>query len=244
MLIVSAVIVLISSMIVVLCLLLYHQQTQRALIWWHSRQWMRMYQEAEMIHNDLLQESFVIRRQLEIAALNASVYQQQPEQSYLATIEKFHHSLKELSEYLSPAHIDDSLPLAIQHVLVKWRSRIPELNLQMEIPTDWPSESLYTIRVLLIALEELLQIIVSNIPGNLSILVSLKPRKNFHELIVQLTYFNISKQAYLSNFTESNYLRHAFNLLLWGKCFYRHHDNREIWYFRWRHLQTKLNIET
>ncbi|BAY22245.1 hypothetical protein NIES2100_20080 [Calothrix sp. NIES-2100] len=241
MLIVSSVVVLITSIIVVLCLLLYHQQTQRALIWWHSRQWMRMYQEAEMIHNDLLQESFVIRRQLEISSLNPSLYQQMPEQCYLATIEKFHHSLKELSEYLSPAHIEDSLPLAIQHVLVKWRARIPELNLQMELPTEWPPESLYTIRVILIALEELLQIIFSNIPNKLSIFVSVKTLGNFHELMVCCTDLNISQQTYIWHFTELDYLRHAFNFLTSGKCFYQHKYNTAIWHFRWRHLPNNLN---
>ncbi|MHC5855997.1 hypothetical protein [Nostoc sp.] len=200
-----------------------------------------MHQEAEMIHNDLLQELFVIRRNLEISSINPSLYQQQQQQSNLATIEKFHHSLEELSDYLSPAHIDDSLPLAIQHTLVKWRSRIPELNLQMELPTDWTTESLYTLRVVLMALEELLQIILSNIPGRLSIFVTLKPRGNFHELIVQLTNLNISKQTYISNVTEVAYLRHAFNFLTLGRCFYQHHNNAEIWYFRWRHLQKNLN---
>ncbi|MEH2193588.1 MAG: hypothetical protein V7K98_13270 [Nostoc sp.] len=242
MLIVTGFIVLITYIIVVLCLFLYHQQTQRALIWWHNRQWIRMHQEAEMIHNDLLQESFVIRRNLEISSINPSVYQQQQEQSYLATIEKFHHSLKELSDYLSPAHIDDSLPLAIRHILVRWRSRIPELNLQMELPTDWTPESLYTLRVVLMALEELLQIILSNISGRLSIFVSLKPRGNFNELMVQLTDLNKSKQTYISNLTEVAYLRHAFNFLTGGKCFYQHNHNAEIWYFRWRHLHKDLNI--
>lgn len=242
MLIVTGVIVLITCIIVVSCLFLYHQQTQRALIWWHTRQWIRMHQEAEMIHNDLLQELFVIRRNLEISSINPSLYQQQQQQSNLATIEKFHHSLKELSDYLSPAHIDDSLPLAIQHTLVKWRSRIPELNLQMELPTDWPPESLYTLHVVLMALEELLQIILSNISGRLSIIVSLKARGNFNELMLQLTDLNKSKETYISNIKEVAYLRHAFNFLTCGKCFCQHKHNAEIWYFRWRHWQKNLNI--
>ena len=239
MLIIIYLVVIITCVAVVLYLLLSYRQTQRALIWWNSRQYLRMCQEGQAIQNGLLQESFVIRRNLEISSVNPFFCQQQQEEYYLATIEKFHHSLKELSDYLSPAYIDDSLPLAVLHFLTKWKSRIPGLNLQMELPTEWHHELPYTSRLILMVLDELLQIILANIPSTLSIFISLKPRENFSELVVELTDLNISKKTYRSNFQELDYLRHTFKFLTFGECFYRHKENTETWYFFWRDMAYK-----
>lgn len=227
---------IITLITVVLYLLLSHQQTQRALIWWNSRQWLKMYQEGEAIQNGLLQESFVIRRNLEILSVDPSFRQQKQEQYYLATMEKFHNSLKELSEYLSPAHIDDSLPLAIRHLLVKWESRIPGLNLQMELPNEWHHELLFTSRFILMVLEELMQMTSSIFSSNLSIFVSLKTRGNFHELTVKLADLKTAKQIYISNLPESDYLRRTFIFSTFGKCFCQHDDDAEIWYLQWENL--------
>jgi hypothetical protein len=229
-------VVIITSSAIVLYLLLSYQQTQRALIWWNSRQWLKMYQEGEAIQNGLLQESFVIRRHLEISSVDPSFCQQEQEQYYLATMEKFHNSLKELSDYLSPAHIDDSLPLAIQYLLVKWESRIPGLNLQMKLPNEWHHELLFTSRCILLVLEELLQMTSSIFCSTLSIFVSLETRENFHELKVKLTDLKTSKQIYISNLPESDYLRRAFIFSTFGECFYEHDDAAEIWHFQWKSL--------
>nr|MDZ8058197.1 hypothetical protein [Nostoc sp. EkiNYC01] len=195
---------------------------------------MRMYQQGEMIQNGLLQESFVIRRNLEISLVNSSVSQQQQEQYYLANIENFYHSLNEFSDYLLPAHIEDSLPLAIRHILVKWKSHIPELNLQIELPNDLDDESVYTRHVILIILEDLLQIILSSISQETSISVSLKSRENFNELMVKFSDLQILKQDNNSKLSELDYLRRVFILFTLGKCFHQKNKNTEIWYFCWR----------
>jgi hypothetical protein len=225
---------IVISIAVVFCLVKSHKQTQRALIWWNSRQLMRMYQQGEMIQNGLLQESFVIRRHLEVSLLNPSVSQQQQEKYYLATIEKFHHSLKELSDYLFPAHIDDSLPLAIRHILAKWESQIPKLNFQIELPNDWHHESVFISSVILIALEDLLQIISPTISHKLSLSVSLKSQKSWNELTVNFSGIQIFNKSNNSNLSELDYLRRAFIFLTLGECFYQKNNNDEIWYFRWR----------
>lgn len=233
MLIFINVVIISICLIVLFYVLLSHQQTQEALIWWNTRQYMRMYQEAEAIQNGLLQESFVIRRNLELSLVNPGLYQHQQEQYYLTIIEKFHHSLKRLNGYLSPAYIDDSLPLAIQYILLEWELRIPGLKLQTELPTDWRNESLSTSRVILMALEELLQIILENVTNQLSILVSLKSRGNFSELTIQVNCLTIPKRTYISNRADLKYLRQAFNILTHGKCFFHKKENTETWYFLW-----------
>lgn len=236
-------VIIVSLIGAMLSLLLSHQKTQQALIWWHTKQWSKMYQVGEAIQNGLLQESFVMRRNLELSLVNPTLYQQQQEQDYLATIENFDYSLKELSGYLSPAHIENSLPLAIQHILAEWKLRIPGLNLHMELPSDWHQESLFTSRVILLTLEEILQIALSNHPHLSSIFISLNQRKNFNELIIQLTYSKKSQQTYISNLSELDYLRRIFNLLTLGKCFYDHQNNFDKCYFRWTNHYASVTRE-
>ncbi|WP_243146918.1 hypothetical protein [Scytonema sp. UIC 10036] len=75
-------VLIISSVLVVWWLLVSHHQAQQALVWWYSKQWMRMCEKGETIRNGLLQESFIIRRHLELSSVNRSESQQQ-DQYYL-----------------------------------------------------------------------------------------------------------------------------------------------------------------
>ncbi|HBW33073.1 MAG TPA: hypothetical protein DEF48_23970 [Nostoc sp. UBA8866] len=193
-----------------------------------------MYHEGEAIQNGLLQESFVIRRYLEVSSINPAFYQQPEAKYYLATIEKFHHSLKELSDYLYPAHIDNSLPLAIWHLLNKWKARLPGLNLKIELPTVWHQELPSTSCFLLMILEEFMQIAAGNLSSRLSIYIRLKDSENCAELTVQITDTKIPQQTYISNFTELDYIRLIFKFFMIGKCFYHCNNNTEIWCFIWR----------
>ncbi|MBD2491234.1 hypothetical protein [Aulosira sp. FACHB-615] len=232
--------VFISFFVMMFCLLLSYKQTQEALIWWNNKQCMRMYQEAEAIQNGLLQESFVIRRNLELSLVNPALSQQQQEQYYLATIEKFHHSLKQLNSYLSPAYIGDTLPLAIKYMLLGWESHIPELSLQIDLQNDWYQESFSTSRVILMILDELLQTIKLNVTMPLSIFISLKQRGKYSELILQLSYLAASQQIHVSILPNPIYLCHVFNLLAKGKSRYQYSNSTERWKFLWKPSQTSI----
>jgi hypothetical protein len=234
MLVIKDTVVIITCIVVVLWILVSHHQAQQALLWWNNRQWMRMYQEGEIIRNGLLQESFIIRRYLELSSVNSSESQHQQDQYYLTTIEKFHRLLKELSDYLSPAYIDDSLSLAIGYLLESWKSHTPALNLKLELPTKWHQESHQLSRIILVTLEELLQINLSNISNSVSIFVSLKSQGHMAELMVQLTYSHEPKFTSCSKSLELNYLRRTFKFLTDGECLHYQKDNTQTWYFRWR----------
>lgn len=235
MLIIQNSVVIITCIVVVLWLLVSYYRTQQALFWWNSRQWIKMCQQGEVIRNGLLQESFIIRRHLELSSINCPESQQQEEQYYLATIEKFHYSLKELSDYLCVGHIDDSLPLAIKSLLTGWKSRIPALHLELELPTEWHHESHFISRVILVVLEELLQMTLSDISSSVFIFISLKPREHFSELMVQIIGLDVSKLTFKSRSTQSDHLRRAFQFLTFGECFHHRNKDTEIWYFRWRY---------
>ncbi len=233
--VIFAVSLAITCIIIMLFVLNSQYQAQKALLWWHRRQWIRMREEGEAIRNGLLQKSFIIRRYLELSLTERAENQQQANQSYLETIEKFHNSLKELSEYLSPPYIDDSLPLAIRSLLESWKLRISVLNLELELPTELSQECQKYNHVILIALEQLLQIILSDTPSSLpiSLFISLKPQGDLNELMVQVKNCTVSEITYNSHLTELNYLRHAFKFLTSGECFHHHVDRTDTWYFRW-----------
>jgi hypothetical protein len=231
--------VIITCIAVVLWLINSRHRTQQALIWWHDRQYAKMCKEGEAIRNGLLQESFVIRRHLELSALDSSRIQTPQHQYYLTTIEKFHHSLKELSDYLFPAHIEDSLSLAIKHLLIESKLPSPELQLEMDLTVDLERDSLQVRRIILIALEEILRLNLLNIYSPALRLVALslhlKNEENFRELKVKFNYNHLYQRTRI---IEYDYLRRAFQFLTFGKCWYCHQDNTEIWYFRWQGIQT------
>jgi hypothetical protein len=227
-------IIIIICIVVVWWLINSRHRTQQAMIWWHDRQYAKMCQEGEAIRNGLLQESFVVRRHLELSALDSSGIQFSQHQYYLTTIEKFHHSLKELSDYLFPAHIDDSLSLAIKHLLVEWKLHSPELKLSMDLPADLKSDRPQVRRIILMALEEILHLSsVNSYSQNLklvSLSVDLKNQEYFSKLKVEFNYKNLCQGTQT---IEYDYLRRAFHFLTFGKCWYCRQGNAEIWYFHW-----------
>ncbi|RUT08279.1 hypothetical protein DSM106972_014470 [Dulcicalothrix desertica PCC 7102] len=227
-----------EKIVVILCVtslfwsFAYRYQTQQALIWWNDRLWRRMCREGEGIRNGLLQESFVMRRHLELSSEN-SIESQQQDKYYLATIEKFHYLLKELSDYLSPAHIDDSLPLTTKHILESWKSRIPDLNFNINSPSNWHQESYNFSRIVLMVLDELLQITLSNsnIP---SISINFKSQQYFNECTVEIIYLELLSKTVSKNKKEFSCLQNTFKYLTCGKCMHKRDNNTEIWYFKWK----------
>jgi hypothetical protein len=219
---------------ILLWLLASNYRTQRALRWWHSRQLARMRQEGEAIRNGILQNTFVMRRHLESPLPSSPEIQQKLDIHHLENIEQFHYSLRELSDYLYPAYIDESLPLAIRHVLNTWKNRFPSLNIEYELPTEWHDESGDRSQVILIALEELLTWSVSNTSNNFSLLVSLTLQGNLNELMIKFTGLDVSKFTLTTATTEDLlHLCRALKFWISGKCFHCRQNQAEIWYLRW-----------
>jgi hypothetical protein len=238
--------IIITCVAVILWLINSRHHTQQALIWWHDRQYAKMCQEGEAIRNGLLQESFVFRRHLELSALNDSEVKPPHHQYYLTTIENFHHSLRNLSDYLLPAHIDESLSLAIKHLFVKCKLDFPELHLEMDMPTDINHDTSQFRRIVLMVLEESLNLILLNAHSHnsklISLSVDLKNKNNLNDLTVKF-YYDRSYQR--TRISEYEYLRRVFDFLSHGKCWYRYQDKTEIWYFHWQDVKkTKNNNDT
>lgn len=223
----------ISCIIVTLWLTVYYRRLQQALYWLHSRQYRRMRDEGELIRERILQDLFIFRRNLELSQVIDRENQQQVNKYNLETFENIHHSLKKLSEYLYPAHIDESLSLAIECLLESWKLNIPNLTLQLNIPNNWHEESYECSRIILIALEELLQITLPLISDSVSIFISLKQEKHQNELILKFNSPNILNLESKSCMQQLDFIKNIFTFFTPGKCFYRQENSTQIWYFYW-----------
>ncbi|MEC4816493.1 MAG: hypothetical protein SAK29_24990 [Scytonema sp. PMC 1069.18] len=221
----------IMSWLIVSC-----RETRKALRWWYHKQHLRMYQEAESIRNKTLQELFVLRRHLELLEFNQIEYGF--DTHYLNNIQKVHNSLKELSEFLYPAHIDDSLPLAIRFLLESWKLRFSELNIKLELPEVWEDESEEQRRVLLMLIEELMEIFVLKSSSLPSILVTLESRndKNNLKIEIEIAENNVSNSMYDSHLEELDFLCRVFRTFTDGECSYRLESFIQTWNLSWNKL--------
>jgi hypothetical protein len=114
--------------------------------WWqqHQAEWLN--QEADAIRNGLLQDLFAVRRKLEL--LNGEG------ESCVADIEQLYYALRNLGDRLSSPFVEDSLPLAIRHLLSDWEGKLP---ISADLPDDWSQEPLAQIALLLSILTQMLQ---------------------------------------------------------------------------------------
>jgi hypothetical protein len=202
---------------------------------------MQLFLEAEKIRESLLQESFTMRRSLELSLGNQVENIDQFGEDWLEKIESFHQSLQELNDRLSPAYIEDSLPLAIQCIVEAWKRRHPQLKFEMKLPVDWRQETLDRSRVILMALDELLRITLSEHLKEASIFISLMPQGKLGELQVQIAYPDVGIQSNYLGLKDLDYLCQAFRFLTSGQCFCERNDLTVTWYFRWRSQKPTLH---
>ncbi|MHC0065738.1 hypothetical protein ACWATR_23030 [Nostoc sp. UIC 10890] len=210
----------------------YHS-IQQALQWWSSRQSTKLFIEAEKIRDNLLQDSFTIRRNLDLLSGDNLNLSDNRIQECLKHIDNFHHSLVQLSDRLFPASLQDSFPLAIECLLEPWLASSSQLYFQIDMPVYWRHEPAERSLVVLTALNELLTISLTEVLTPTSIYINLKQHSNIGQLIVEITYPNVSTFVLHSRLPELNYLCESFRLLTSGKCFSRTKNLSISWYFYW-----------
>ncbi|MBD2292969.1 hypothetical protein H6G06_05600 [Anabaena sphaerica FACHB-251] len=211
----------------------YEQRIKEALQWWSYRQSIKLFLESEKIRDSLLQESFSIRRSLDVLKIdnpNISIYEIS---EYIKKIDNFHHSLVQLSDRLCPVYIQDSLPLSIQCLLDTWVTSNSHVYFLIDMPVYWQHESVECSLIILTALEELLRITLREFTTPVAIHISLKLKGNTKNLTVKITYSDISTLMCYTNLTELKYLSDSLQFLISGQCFYNSTNHRIAWYFCW-----------
>jgi hypothetical protein len=226
-------------LLVIVCMMIFiwfvrsYYRTQHALQWWSCRQSLKLFLEAEIIRDNLLQEFFTIRRSLELLPVEHQGLSFSQTQECLKKTNNFHLSLAQLSDRLFPAYLPDSLPLAISCTIESWVRSHPHFYFHIDMPESWRHEPAETSLIVLRALEELLEITVPEVLRELSIHISLKQLENLGQLMVKISYPNASALKFYSHLPELNYLCESFRFLTSGKTFRRSNNNSVAWYFCW-----------
>lgn len=210
----------------------YHK-AQKALQWWSYRQSSKLLLEAENIRDSLLQETFTMRRSLDLLSMNYLDLSSDKLRHFLQQIDNFHDSLVQLSDRLFPESLQDSFPLVIESLLEPWLNSNPHLYFQIDMPIYWRYEPAERGLIILRSLEELLTITLSEILMPKSIYISLKQKSEIGQLTVKINYSEGAAIVFRPSLLELDYLCQSCQFLTSAKCFYHTHDFRVSWYFSW-----------
>jgi hypothetical protein len=215
-----------------------HLKSQQSLRWWHAQQFTQLHQNGEDIRESVLQNSFALRRRLELSL--TSIAELQDDRPLLAAVVQLHDSLQQFSDRLSPPYLEDSLPLAIRYLLESWQTRCVNIQIKMSLPSDWHHEPYAQCRIVLIVLDELLSLSISETPPEaIAVCLSLNRSFNgsFYQLDVQFTYAKATTDATtILRFhrSELESLGRVFQMIMPGKCISRWKKQTVTWYFRWK----------
>ena len=208
-------------------------EMQKTLYWWDQRRSRQLQQKAEEIREGLLQELFACRRSLELQLMDHPEISIQSLQSCLNHIEELHHSIEQLSYELSPPYIEESLPLAVQHLLEQWRMRHSVLSFETALPQSWQDDPARN-QIVLAILDELLHLTVVEHQPEAPIYISLQADQTIGRLTVRITDSDSSALAAASREEHFHYLRRSFQLLAAGQCRMQTEGSTVAWYFSWR----------
>jgi hypothetical protein len=223
---------------VLVWLAVFHWQTQQALRWWFEQQHDWLCREAEQVRNGPLQETFVMRRQLEMnLEMNPDSPSKAPceQPAWIAQMTQLNGQLVRLSDELSPPYLETSLPLAIQ----AWAQDECLLGLMLCLPPSWPAEPTARVSLVLSMLTHLLRwSMQTNEPPTVASLeldqqVSWGVRP-VGVLTVRLDYPTAATADAVGRSPHSVFLSRAFAVLAPGRCTQRQQQQRVVWQFRWR----------
>ncbi|MBD1866470.1 hypothetical protein H6F95_03950 [Cyanobacteria bacterium FACHB-471] len=216
-----------------------HWQTQQALRWWFEQRQRWLCREAEQVRNGLLQETFVMRRRLELSLDEDGV------QHWIEQMKYLDGHLVQLSDNLAPPYGEVSLPLAIRD----WAKRFEAIAtpgaqqvIALTLPDFWHSEPLIRSQILLTALDQLLHLVATqnNADAEMPISIELRNRQHWGELVVQIHYASVEAAQQAGRSPELKYLPRTFQVLASGRCSYRQQQQTVSWCFRWQYAHDKV----
>jgi hypothetical protein len=206
----------------------------KAMQWWQEQQAVQLSSQAADIRDRLLQELVAIRRSLELLSADNIKTVLNHRQSHLGTLERLHQQFEHLSNSLAPPYLEESLPLAIQHLVEVWRSQYPMIKFELDIPSHWINEPLEYHRVILKTLDEFLRLSITDITKSGSLQIRLSLHGSDSRLTLQVPCAYPSALNALIASRELKYLSQAFELLTLGSYRYQKTSQRVTWYFDWQ----------
>jgi hypothetical protein len=203
-----------KNVLLVICTLMLfwfavsHLKMQQALQWWHRNRSTWLHGEAEQIRNGLLQESFVVRRALEMSLIGDENLQDN-QQHCLKKLEDFHHALEQVSDTLSPPYVEDNLPLAIRRCIESQCSYPIHFDIETDLPSTWRHEPYELSRTILIALDELLRVTQSKDLVGVLRQIRLRSQAEMRELMIQFGYLDRTTLKKYQCRKELDYLKQS-----------------------------------
>lgn len=220
-------------------LAVFHWQTQQALRWWFEQQHDWLCREAEQVRNGPLQETFVMRRQLEMnpAEMNPDSPSKAPAEqpAWIVQVTQLNGQLVRLSDELSPPYLETSLPLAIQ----AWAQDECLPGLMLCLPPSWPTEPTVRVSLVLSMLTHLLRWSMQTSEPPTVAALELGQQMSWDVwpvgvLTVRLDYPTADAAAAVGRSPHSVFLSRTFAVLAPGRCTQRQQQQRIVWQFRWR----------
>ncbi|RUT00812.1 hypothetical protein DSM106972_072210 [Dulcicalothrix desertica PCC 7102] len=227
-------IVILTTFISIAMLLGSRYRTKNALQWWYETQSIEFNEEAEFAKNGLLQESFFLRRSIELLDGNLTSNSGKVKEKYLNSIEKIYDAVTELINHLSPAYVNDSLPLAIQYLVSAWKIKVTAASWVTKLPVDWDNESPIHSRVLLSLLNRLFQVILSQQQIPQQIQVCLAKQGDLNGVTVNFNYQDTLIVNKIRRIKELDYINKIFAILISGKFYYYQKDAILICRLNWK----------
>lgn len=205
---------------------------------------MKLHHEAEEIRNGLLQESFAVRRGLEVFLESQKRCGHEHSSSAvtvgydtLQILERFHLTVKAWSDRLSPPYLDDSLPHAIGHLVEGWKTRYPTLSIHLSVPTEWPIEAYSDHRAIVLVLDELFYRSSTEFPTLSAIAIHLYHHNAMGKLSVKLTQ-SVSPSPEQIQSQALIHLQRVSQGLTMGHCSYRWMGSEMQWELAWNRVPT------
>jgi len=232
-------------------LAVFYWETQQALQWWFQQQQRWLCQEAERVRNGLLQDTFVLRRDLEGSPQASEENLEHVQHRWLHQIQQLEGHLIRLSDDLSPPYLETSLPLSIR----KWVQHIEGTSINqsvmqqpiaLDLPSAWQPEPLTHNQIILTSLDYLLALVTSETESVPPVMIRLQAHPHCAELVVQVDYPSVAAAVKGVRSRELGYLRRSFWVLASGRSYYRRQQQVVFWHFRWRlshgKVETQVNI--
>ncbi|WP_439343372.1 hypothetical protein [Vacuolonema iberomarrocanum] len=212
----------------------YHARRQRALQWWWKRQVMQAYENAESLRNHALQESFALRRHLELVGvpdpsdMTLTLWQSHVP-LLLESANRLHREVQSLSDQLSSPFLEDSLPLALRHEVTVWKQHCPMVAFSLDLPTHWKAENEIKQDILTKILDECLHLLLldlcrtgtemngENYAEKVNVVIALDSKKNWNCLKIQMLVPSALADSIHQRYQYFRYLGHVFQTLMPGR---------------------------
>ncbi|MFK8184228.1 MAG: hypothetical protein AB8B99_12715 [Phormidesmis sp.] len=216
--------------------------------WWHRWQMQMLCQEANYIRNDLLQEVFAIRRQLESAfetttakphgKPQANISQRKVDSDlHLAKLTQLYASLEQLSDRLESPYGQEALPLALRHTVEPWQQHLP---ITFDFPQTWELEPALQVRLLIAVVNVLCLTLASSEqqPQNCFIRLTqcFTQSRPFKEMSATITFCDLPPPVFMETVTaELTPILKTFQLLTQGSYTIQKQAHQWSWILRFPH---------